>query len=96
MRGPALPSGGPLIGADNCQSLGRRAGPSTTARLSQPGRGGSCRCGQPGTPSLGQLLIDSERSGEGKHGVPGLVGVAADVMRQKYKAICHVVLTLRR
>lgn len=96
MRGPALPSGGPVIGADNCQSLGRRAGPGTVAGLSQPGRGGGCRCGQAGTPSLEQLLIDPEQSGEGKQGVPGLAGMVADVMLQKYKAICHVVLTLRR
>lgn len=80
MRGPALPSGGPLIGADNCQSLGRPAGPSKTARLSQPGRGGGCRCGQIGTPSLEQLLIDPERLGEGKHGVSGLAAEVLDIM----------------
>lgn len=78
-RGPALPSGGPLIGARPCQSPGRRAGPSAAARLSQPGRGGGCRCGQAGTPSAGQLLLGPERSGEGKHGAPGLAGVAPDV-----------------
>ena len=61
-------------------------------RASQPGRGEGCRCGLTGRPAMAGRVADPLGLRRLELGAPELAGAVSNVVRQKYDAICHVVL----